>query len=145
MLKKEHIKQMTTVFILMFFIVFGVLIVFYFSWIWSPRFEYNYFVPKWLAGWADQHANDNLRTAVPFCFIGIALSCFLLLKKYTLKIWGITWIAIVFIAFVAELGQLGLPLRSFDWKDVYWGAIGALLPMLFMYMITFLYKNRIKI
>lgn len=145
MLKKVRIKQMTTVFLLLLFIALGIIIVFYFSWISSPRFEYNYFVPKRIAVWADQHANDNLRTAVPFSFIGITLSCFLLIKKYALKIWGVAWIAIVFIVFVAEIGQLKLPLRSFDWKDVYWGAIGSLLPMLFMYIIAFWYKNRIKI
>ncbi|GAB3545425.1 VanZ family protein [Spirosoma fluminis] len=67
----------------------------------------------------------NTRTAVPFALLGILGGIALLRKSPEWYWWLIVWAFSVLIALVAELGQLILPLRHFDWGDVCWGALGA--------------------
>ncbi|MCB4799010.1 VanZ family protein [Neotamlana laminarinivorans] len=121
--------------------IFGVLVVLYFSWINSPRLELNQFVPKRIAVWADKHENDNIRTAVPLvCLGGLAGLYLITYRKRNAKSWLIIWGGLVGLVAIAELGQLALPLRSADWKDVFWGAVGAALGLI---MIEVLRRMRI--
>lgn len=131
--KLQKTRWLTYVILYMLFIL-GIMSVLYFSWIESPRFSLNNFVPKWIANWADKHANDNIRTAVPFVFLGILTSSFLILRK-RFSLWLISWLMLVVLVIIAELGQLLLPLRSFDLKDVYWGALGAFIPLVLTYIL----------
>ena len=125
-------------FIWIFLIVIGALVVFYLSWIYSPRFEYNQFVPSWLARWADKEENYNTRTALPLFFLGIISGLFLMFKKMKLRLWLYTWLILTLVVLIAELGQFLLPLRSSDWKDVYWGSLGAAIGLLVTYLFKFI-------
>lgn len=116
-------------------LIFGIVVVLYFSWIKSPRFEYNQWVPSFLAKWADKHENDNVRTAVPLVFLGLVTGSYLIYRKLPKHKWLICWLGLSVLVVIAELGQLFLPLRSPDFKDVYWGALGAGLGLGFMFII----------
>lgn len=131
----EHIKQKVTFSLLIISGVFGMLMVFYFSWIHSPKLSINNLVPLWLGSWADKHSNFNLRTAVPLCALGIVLSSLLALKKAKFKFWLSTWIVLTVLVCIAELGQLVLPLRVFDIADIFWGSLGAFIPLCLGYII----------
>ncbi len=124
----------------LFFFVF---IVVYFSWISSPRFSLNDIVPNWIAIWADKHENDNIRTAIPLFFLGLVSGLFLILKRLRISKWLLCFILLIILVLIAELGQLLLPLRSFDWKDVFWGAIGAAAGLCIMYILKLLFKKEL--
>jgi len=49
----------------------GAAIVFYFSWKGNPDIETSWLMPNWLATWGNE--NFNLRTAVPFVFMGLVI------------------------------------------------------------------------
>ncbi|SFZ94040.1 VanZ like family protein [Flaviramulus basaltis] len=123
------------------FMVFGLLIMFYFSWISSPRLSLNVLVPNWIANWADKHENDNLRTAIPMIFTGVFTGIGVLSKNASKKWWFLSWFLLALFVFIAEIGQLLLPLRSFDWKDVYWGGIGSGGGLLFVYFVNLMVNN----
>jgi glycopeptide antibiotics resistance protein len=96
--------------------------IFYFSWLPNPSFENETYLPAWLISWTDN--NDNIRTAVPFVFLGYfggKLSN-LQLKFSHLALWGVVFLVIILIA---ELGQFNLPQRHFDWADIMWGVLGG--------------------
>lgn len=105
------------------------LFVFYFSWIPSPRLAQLGFMPTWLTSWADTSQNENLRTAVPLLLLGLLIGFWLAYYKIVWFGWLIAWVCLIGIVLMAELGQILLPLRHFDWGDVGWGAIGALVGM----------------
>lgn len=102
------------------FIVLGMLSVLYFSWIESPRLSLNGALPKWLTKWTDNNENDNMRTAVPFIFLSVCMGILLILKEASLRWWIISLLLLVCLVFLAEIGQLFLPLRRFDWEDIGW-------------------------
>lgn len=143
MIYRSILKPNTILIICFFLVIVGVL---YFSWIWSPRFSLNSFVPHWLAAWADDHANDNKRTAVPLAILGFISAAFLLLNKVIkLKVWCATWMGLTLVVLFAELGQLLLPLRSFDWLDVYWGGLGSGLPLILTYSLKQVINSKNKV
>ena len=104
----------------------GTIIIFILSWLPDPVLGKYGFLPGWLAHWTDAGANDNLRTAVPFLFLGFFTGGWLLLTKKEWRWWLIALVGLVSIAFIAEAGQLTLPRRNFDWGDVAWGTMGTL-------------------
>ena len=122
-------------------ILIGVLSVLYFSWISSPRLEYNWLVPSRIAKWADSYENMNLRTAVPFFFIGIFTGFLLILNNAILKRWIIIWTLICLLVVLAELGQFFRPHRIFDKGDIKWGVLGATLGLLPLYGLFVLFKT----
>jgi hypothetical protein len=110
--------------ILAIFILAGILLVFYFSWLPSPDISIQPYLPKWLGSWTNQ--NDNLRTAVPFVFLGLTGELILFNNR---SIWyrrTLVLFSLVLIVTLAELGQLFLPKRHFDLWDIFWGMAGAL-------------------
>lgn len=122
-------------------ILLGVLSVLYFSWISSPRLEYNWLVPNSIAKWTDSYENMNLRTAVPFFFIGIFSGFLLILNNAILKRWIFIWILLCLLVILAELGQFFRPHRIFDKGDIKWGVYGATLSLLPLYGLFALFKN----
>lgn len=120
-------------------ILLGFFIIFYFSWIPQPRIGSTGFIPHWLAVWADEKNNDNLRTGVPFLFLGIVSGLWILVNHLAKKWWFIFWIFLVALVLVAESGQMFLEKRVFDWMDIIWGATGALtgLGIIFLIQISF--------
>ncbi|WP_460911817.1 VanZ family protein [Spirosoma areae] len=108
------------------FLLIGTGIVFYLSWLPDPALSKYGFLPDWLARWTDAEVNDKLRTGVPLLFLGFFTGFLLSLTKKGWKWWVAALVGLVSIVLIAELGQLLLPHRSFDWGDVVWGSIGSL-------------------
>jgi hypothetical protein len=106
-------------------LVAGVALVFYLSWIPNPQLGALWFIPDWLARWTDAHANEDLRTGVPFVFLGLCAGFWPSKKPRSLTGWLAAWELLVGVVIIAEAGQLLLPNRSFSWSDVGWGAAGA--------------------
>ena len=114
-------------------LVFGIILVLYFSWLASPTLGLSGILPKWIADWADDIENITIRTAVPFVFLSVLIGIQLLLKKASLHWWFVGYIALLFLLFLAELGQLFLPQRNFDWKDIAWGVAASTIGLITMY------------
>jgi glycopeptide antibiotics resistance protein len=100
----------------------GVAAVLYFSWLPDPNIGSRGYFPDWLGAWINR--NGNLRTAVPFVALG-ALGEWLVSRRRRGWVLG-TLLALVL---VAELGQLALPGRTFDWGDVAWALAGSVAGM----------------
>ncbi|MFD2573286.1 hypothetical protein ACFSUS_21775 [Spirosoma soli] len=114
------------------FLLLGVIIVFYFSWIPEPRLGLSKSLPGWISRWTDNDANMNLRTAIPFVFLGLVAASWLLKAKRLWYWWVSAWLGLVTIVVIAEAGQLLLPRRHFDWGDIAWGAAGSAAGMLLL-------------
>ena len=114
-------------------LVFGIILVLYFSWLASPTLGLSGVLPKWIADWADDIENITIRTAVPFVFLSVLIGIQLLLKKAPLNSWFVGYIALLFLLFLAELGQLFLPQRFFDWEDIAWGVVASTVGLIAMY------------
>lgn len=112
-------------YLIIIFIVLGSCLVFYFSWLPNPNIGIKPYFPKWLGEWTNK--NGNLRTAVPFVFLGILLEFGFVDLKEVWKKRFIILIILVGIVIVAELGQLFLPKRHFDIEDILWGISGSIL------------------
>lgn len=110
-------------------IALGIFSVLYYSWIDSPRLSLNGTLPKVISDWTDRNENDNFRTAVPFFFISILIGIVLTIKKEPIKSWKAAFISLVILIFLAELGQLFLPLRMFDWGDIAWAIIASFIGL----------------
>jgi hypothetical protein len=104
-------------------------LVLYLSWRSQPSMGQVWFVPKWLAHWADERANDAIRTAVPLVLLGVLIGISLAWKNRPWTRWVASWAAMTGLVALAELGQLFLPHRSFDPLDIAWGAAGALVGL----------------
>jgi len=105
-----------------------VAVVFYFSWQPDPHIGSNSYFPKWLREWTN--AYGNLRTAVPFVFLGAVLESEFIKIQNPVITRLYLMLASILVVTIAELGQLALPLRHFDWMDILWGTIGSLCGML---------------
>lgn len=110
---------------LFFFTFFsGAAIVFYFSWKLNPDLEAGWLIPEWLANWGNE--NFNLRTAVPFVFMGLVIG-WLMVRSF--RFYVICWLVMVLLVLIAEGGQLLMPSRQFDFWDIAFGATGAALGL----------------
>lgn len=110
-------------------IVLSIALVFYLSWIPNPRMSLVWFLPDWIANWSDIDENENIRTAVPFVFIGLLSGVWLSESRCAWRSWLLTFLSLIAIVLLAEAGQLVLPKRSFSWEDVVWGAIGSIIGL----------------
>ena len=102
----------------------GIAIVFYLSWLPDPNIGYKPYFPKWLGKWTNAHG--NLRTAVPFVFLGLTGEIFQ--SKSQVQTWKRRIILLTILALIvslAEAGQLFIPKRHFDPGDIMWGIVGA--------------------
>jgi hypothetical protein len=126
-----------------------IFIILYLSWMPEPRISTVWFVPTWLGAWADENVNDNIRTAVPFAFLGIITSlCLLRVKAPSINLWCSAFQWLILLAILAETGQLFIPHRSFDLMDIAWAAAGSLagliipaLPLLLTLLVRFTKKK----
>ncbi len=112
-----------------FLLLIGTGLIFLLSWLPDPGLGNYKFLPDWLARWTDAQVNDNIRTAVPLVFLGFVAGGWLALKKRPFPWWFGVWSGLVGVVLIAEIGQLFLPARNFDWGDVAWGAVGSLVGM----------------
>ncbi|MCA0365862.1 MAG: hypothetical protein LCH67_17615 [Bacteroidetes bacterium] len=105
-------------------VLIGVLMGFtlYCSWVPLPQMEKMGIFPGWLSAWADAPQNQDLRTAVPFLFMGFLIS----LRFKKIRLWlGITLAGASLL--LAEAGQLFLVKRHFSWLDIGYGLAGLLI------------------
>ncbi len=125
------------------FLVIGVAFVFYLSWLPKPQLGLMWFIPNWLARWTDANENVAIRTSVPFIILGAAIGIWLLKNDHSWNYWLASWLGLVSVVVIAEIGQLFLPKRSFDWWDIAWGSLGALIGMAFVILVSRLKALRI--
>ncbi|GAB3893691.1 hypothetical protein GCM10028803_08060 [Larkinella knui] len=118
---------MRIVFLLM---ILGIALVFYLSWVPSPKMELVWFLPDWVARWADVKENENIRTAVPFVFLGVLMGVLLVRVRKPWPWWFVSLLGLTAVALIAEVGQLTLSHRYFSWSDVLWGTAGSALGLL---------------
>lgn len=116
-------------FLIYVLVAFGCIMIWYLSWVHEPKLGSNWFIPSWLAEWTDSGDNSTLRTGVPFVFLGILVGVWLTASGKSWHRWLISWLLLILVVVIAELGQLFLPLRSFHWLDIAWGAAGAALGL----------------
>ncbi|MFN3382488.1 MAG: VanZ family protein [Runella zeae] len=103
----------------------GVILVLLLSWIPNPNVGDVLPVPASIRYWIN--ANGNVRTAVPLGMLGFGVEWVLQSKNKGWRWRGWTWLGLVGIVAVAELGQMLLPSRHPDWSDIFYGALGAAL------------------
>ncbi|MFC5412017.1 hypothetical protein ACFPMF_22020 [Larkinella bovis] len=120
------------------FIVLGIALVFYLSWIPSPYMQFVWFLPDWVARWADVRKNGDLRTAVPFVFLGFCSGMMLSRAQAPWFWWLATGFGLTMVAVIAEVGQLALPYRYFSWADIQWGAAGSVLGLAGAVLVVFI-------
>ena len=116
-------------FIFLLSICLIIFIIFYLSWLPDPHIGKVWFIPNFLRKWVDANENENLRTAIPFILLGIISSIYLTILKAGLKLWITIFITSLLIVIIAETGQLFLPNRVFDLRDMGWGCVGTVLGM----------------
>lgn len=110
-------------------IALGVGMVLYLSWQPQPSMTTDWFIPRWLAAWADENGNDTIRTGVPLVALGLLIGVQLAWQRQPWRQWVWAWLGLSGMVVVAEIGQLFLVNRSFDVKDAGWGAAGALVGL----------------
>lgn len=120
--------------------IVGVLLVLYLSWRSQPTLSSTWLVPAWLAKWADTQENENLRTGVPFVFLGLLIGTRLSASGQKWYRWFFWWLCLVFLVTIAEVAQLVMPFRVFDWRDIFCGGIGAIIGLLLAATIAFMWK-----
>ena len=130
---------------IIYFILFiGVGFILFLSWRPDYDFKHLWFIPGWLSEWTDNHANGNIRTAVPFLFMGLCSGFLPSLHPRPVYRWLIWWGILVAIVIIAEAGQLLIPTRFFSFEDIGWGATGALVGIVISILITSV-LNRISL
>lgn len=119
-------------------IIFVACSVLYISWLESPRLSLNNWLPEWITDWTDKNQNQNSRTAIPFIFISIITGIKLIYTKATYLVWVIYGGCFIALVFLAEVGQLFIPLRAFDWGDIFWGCIPIISILSMCYLVQIL-------
>jgi VanZ family protein len=64
----------------------------------------------------------------------------LALKNRPLRWWLYSWLGFIAVVSIAEFGQLFLPHRVFDWRDIVWGTIGAIIGLVTAFVICIFVK-----
>ena len=97
------------------------------SWLPNPDIGNVLPVPGVLRQWVN--ANGNLRTAVPLLLLGGLVEGLLpaAQSSWHNRLWA--WVALLVLVVLAEIGQLWLPKRHFDWGDIGYGVVGAAVGM----------------
>ncbi len=99
--------------------------VFYFSWLPQPQLGAQVPMPGFLSRWVDARVNENFRTAVPFFMMGLLTGAQLKNKACASRTWLSSWVVMMLIACIAELGQCFIPARTCDPRDIGWAAAGG--------------------
>lgn len=102
--------------------------IFYFSWIPDPALQKVSWLPGNLSAWADR--NSTLRTGVPFIILGAVEGIWLLKTCRPWRDWGCMAASLAGVVILAETGQLFIPRRVFDWRDLAWGTAASVLGLL---------------
>lgn len=108
-------------------------LVFFFSWLPLPRLSEQIPMPAFIGAWVDAGKNENLRTAVPFVLLGLVAGRALEKTSAGLPVWLWAWSGMILAASLAEAGQVFLPARRCDPRDIAWAAAGGAAGLLLMY------------
>ena len=108
-------------------------LVFFFSWLPSPRLSEQIPMPAFIGAWVDAGRNENFRTAVPFVLLGLVVGRALEKVSAGWPIWLWAWSGMIVAAGLAEGGQNFLPARRCDPRDIAWAAAGGAAGLLLMY------------
>ncbi len=117
-----------------------VLAVFYFSWIPNPVLSENKVLSSSILKWADTYF--NLRTALPFFLLSLLGFPILSLKNpfFALKL---NFSMSLLLVLSAEIGQLFLHDRHFDFKDIIYGLFGSYIGFTLRYYLFRYRKSQI--
>jgi len=93
---------------------------------WAPESQMTKlgWVPKWAGMLAD--LSPNIRTAVPFIPLAFVLVLAFARRGFKWAVAGSVLICCVCVA-VSECGQVFLPNRTADLKDLMWGGVGTVM------------------
>ncbi len=144
MLKNKINKITLSNYVILLLIIIGVLMVFYFSWVSSPRLGTNILVPEFIANWVDKYEYGKRRTGIPLFFLGVFSGFLLILKKSHVKWWILVCILLFLLVVFAEVGQFFRPSRVFDKGDIKWGVLGSTIGLCIMYGL-FMFLKLIKV
>ena len=68
----------------------------------------------------------QLQLELPFILLGLIAGCWQYAPKQLKTYWLPTWLGLVLLIILAKVGQLFLPVHSFDWQEIRWGIVGTL-------------------
>lgn len=119
-------------------ITLGVGLILYLSWEPNPALRSVWFIPNWVAKWTDTQAHESSRTGVPFVLLGLFMGISPLLSNKSFMHWLIALLILLVVLVAAEVGQLFIPTRHFEWYDIGWGALGSLLGLLMAALARFI-------
>ncbi len=106
--------------------VAGTVMILYLSWLPRPKIGGSFLIPGWLSSWVDGNENSTIRTGVPFVALGVTLVFWCSYQEQFVKSFFIGLLVLTMVLFAAELGQLFIPHRIFDWRDIGWGLAGTI-------------------
>jgi glycopeptide antibiotics resistance protein len=118
--------------------------VFYFSWLPNPDLGTETYLPSWLRDWSNYYY--NLRTAIPFIFIGFLLEMASRIKNPIASLKKNPRLSIqnssisAAVVCIAEGGQFLIQNRSPDFMDVFFGMLGSGIGSLGYYILQLLTK-----
>ena len=117
-MKKSFILRSLSFFVAILLLVVGI---FAASWADNSSMTALQWLPQEVGQWADRE--PNFRTAFPF--VGLAFFLALIFFEWS-RPWGAVLAVILslLVLAAAEVGQLALPGRTADWKDIGWGSVG---------------------
>jgi VanZ like family len=98
-------------------------LVFFLSWIPDPALTKVPYLPREIAVWADRHV--ILRTGIAMLPLGVLLGIWLTAESRRRQDWIVAWFALTGVVVLAELGQLAIPRRVCDGKDILCGIVGV--------------------
>lgn len=108
-------------------VLLGVL--FYLSWIPNPEIRNVGWIPGWVSEWADRRV--IMRTGVGMFPLGFLAGVWIGVNRYDVYVFMMTGVALVGVVLLMELGQIFLPQRVFDLRDVFLGGMGGAGGMIF--------------
>lgn len=120
--------------------------VFYYSWLPSPDFSNESYLPTWLVRWSNYYY--NLRTALPFLVIGFLVESYTYQGAIVEKEKNVILLYLRNLGFsaiivcLAEGGQFLIQGRSPDLKDVFFGVLGSIIGALGYHIINELMCNK---
>ncbi|WP_460953263.1 VanZ family protein [Spirosoma litoris] len=106
-------------------LIIGTALILYLSWQPNYHFKHIWFIPGWVSRWTDVHAHGNIRTAIPFVFMGLVAGFLPTSTPRSLFNWLVLWLILIGIVTLAEIGQLLIPSRYPSVEDIGWGSVGA--------------------
>ena len=124
------------------FLLVGIVLIFYLSWVPDASMAKAIKLPTWLTDWADDSENETIRTGVPFLGLGLLIGLHLRHRNTSFRGWSLSLLLLTIVGVLSELGQMFLPFRYSDYRDVLWAFYGSLAGLFFGHILWEMF-NRI--